>query len=508
MQTPHALRATLLCALVGLSLAGCGGGGGGAPVPAPPPPPPPPPTSATVGITPATASDWWGYDIALSATVRDGAGNPVSPPPALSWTSSADSVATVNGSGVVSLLRLGSATIRAAATGATQGTATITVRGFAALATADQDTSCVLSDDRLQVLCWGDNGPSNEPRIPNPRNLSDYPQATPITRGTIPAGARIRQATMSTFHGCALTEAGQAHCWGDGARGALGNGATADVTAPVAVVAGQIPAGVTLTSIAAAPTRTCATGSDGNVYCWGTGDLPVSGLPTNTPQPSPLRAERGQIPAGVRITAVDHSTNGGYMLGDDGRVYAWGPSPLPAPLPQGQIPTNVRIVQISADDGFGCGVGDDGRAYCWGTGQGRRFGDGSTAFRSGAAPVQVAQGAVPAGVRLTALTVGSLSSSNCATGDDGNAYCWGVGFQRSLGNGVLTDDVALTPVPVLDGGRPAGVRFTQVVCAQFHCVALGDDGRGYSWGSNMGQVGGRAGGAAAQPTLMTRPNRD
>lgn len=509
----YVLLATLFVGAVGLT--GCGGGSD-SPDLAPPPPATAPPSAAvaSVSIAPAAVTDWWGYDVALSATARNTSNAVVSPTPQLSWTSSTATVATVNSAGLVTLNRQGTATISAETATGVLGTATVTARGFAGLGTSELDNQCVISDDRLQILCWGWSGIASQPMIPNRRDIGNYAEPTPIRQGAIPANARIKQVSVSTSHGCALTEAGQAYCWGDGFRGRLGSGNENDVTAPVAVVQGEIPAGVTLTSIGTAPQHTCATASDGRIYCWGDGArLPVTGLPLgNSAQVEPLLANLSQVAIGVNMVAVLPGLNRGWALGDNGRAYVWrSDSRAMTLVEQGLVPVNVRLVQISADDQFACALGDDGRAYCWGNGFGLRFGDGGDTFRGGlSAPTAVAQGAVPAGVRLVSVTAGGISNASCAVGDDGNVYCWGRGFEGSLGNGNLAANVALTPTRVLDGERPTGVQFTHAACGKYHCTALGDDGRAYTWGYNEGRALARpiTVRSVAQPTLVTRPNRD
>ncbi|MCU0925871.1 MAG: hypothetical protein MUF44_07475 [Hydrogenophaga sp.] len=467
-----------------------------------------------MSIAPLSTTDWWGYDVALTATARNTSNAVVSPTPQLSWTSSSATVATVNSAGLVTLNRQGTATISAETATGVLGSATVIARGFADLGSSELDNQCVISNDRLQILCWGWSGVSSQPMIPNRRDLGNYAEPTPIRQGAIPVNARIKQVSVSTSHGCALTEAGQVFCWGDGLWGKLGSGNENDVTAPVAVVQGQIPAGVTLTSIGTAPHHTCATASDGRIYCWGDGArLPVTGLPLgNSAQVEPLLANLSQVATGVSMVAVLPGLNRGWALGDNGRAYVWtSDSRAMTLVEQGLVPVNVRLVQISADDQFACAVGDDGRAYCWGNGFGLRFGDGGDTFRGGlSAPTVVARGAVPAGVRLVSVTVGGISNASCALGGDGNIYCWGRGFEGSLGNGNLADNVALTPTRVLDGERPTGVMFTHAACGQYHCTALGDDGRAYTWGYNEGRALARPTTvrAVAQPTLVTRPNRD
>ncbi len=80
---------------------------------------------ASVTVSPATASIQVGQTVQLTATPRDASGNPLSGR-AIAWASSAPGVATVSGTGLVTGVAAGSATITATSEGQS-GTATVTV---------------------------------------------------------------------------------------------------------------------------------------------------------------------------------------------------------------------------------------------------------------------------------------------------------------------------------------------------------------------------------------------
>jgi hypothetical protein len=109
------------CGLLGLALAGCGGGGDTPPTPEPPPRP----VVSSVRVSPDTNSLFVGNSLQLSATALDANGNAV-PGQVTTWRSASPDVATIGGSGVVTAVRVGVATIFATSGGQT-GTATIAV---------------------------------------------------------------------------------------------------------------------------------------------------------------------------------------------------------------------------------------------------------------------------------------------------------------------------------------------------------------------------------------------
>ncbi|MEZ4455196.1 MAG: Ig-like domain-containing protein [Gemmatimonadales bacterium] len=109
-----------------LLLAACGGSEPVSPPPPPVPPPPPPPAPASVVVTPDSVRFVsLGDSARLTATVRDGAGNPL-PGAVVTWASSAPGLITVSATGTVVGFGNGSATVTATS-GTVAGTARVVV---------------------------------------------------------------------------------------------------------------------------------------------------------------------------------------------------------------------------------------------------------------------------------------------------------------------------------------------------------------------------------------------
>ncbi len=106
-----------------LVMAACGGSPS-SPTP-PPPPPPPPPSVATVTVTVPSGDLYPGMAVSAQAEGRSSSGATVST--TFTWGTSAPGVATVNGSGVITAVGAGTATITATA-GSVNGTAQVEVK--------------------------------------------------------------------------------------------------------------------------------------------------------------------------------------------------------------------------------------------------------------------------------------------------------------------------------------------------------------------------------------------
>ncbi len=126
MRRPDAL-VTTLALTASVFLSACGGGTSpNPPSPPPVPPPPPPPAAvASVAVAPGPITLVPEQTQTLTATVKDAAGNTLSGR-TVTWTTSAQPIATVSSSGVVTAVAVGTATITATSEGQS-GTAQVTV---------------------------------------------------------------------------------------------------------------------------------------------------------------------------------------------------------------------------------------------------------------------------------------------------------------------------------------------------------------------------------------------
>lgn len=130
--------------------------------------------------------------------------------------------------------------------------------------------TCGITTD-LRALCWGVNatgqlgdGTTEVRFVPTPV-AGDMRFTAIAASGGFPTGASVPAVGWQggVAHTCALTESGQAYCWGWNGAGQLGDGTAVDRHTPVAV-----SGGLSFTAIAPGSSHTCAI-RGGSVSCWG-----------------------------------------------------------------------------------------------------------------------------------------------------------------------------------------------------------------------------------------------
>ena len=465
-----------------------------------------PPTTGASGphVEPASVTLLYGQTIGLRALGFAAAGSTA---PAFAWRSSAPDVASVDASGRVQLKRRGSATITVQR-GTVTATATIKVMGFTTLGETHANYTCALPDDRRQIYCWGDAATN----IPTDRGfVTRFTNPVPIAPGAIPTGSQIIDVRSNSFSSCALTDSGRVFCFGNAQYGALGlPKATGSVTPaahiPVEIAGGESPPKSKFVAIGVGPTTACAATDTSQLYCWGnTTPMPIDRTRRSSqPLLQPIATLRGDLPARARITEVAVSVNGGCLLAD-GQPYCWpmNGKMQPSRVEPGDLPLAVRLRRLKSDD-FTCALGDDGQAYCMGTAMGSRFGDGLATFRTDRR--WHAASAPAGGGRFTNLSLGGNAASTCSIVETGAVQCWGKSYLGSAADGNAATHDVLSPSPTQRGEIPENVQLADVVCGQYHCAALGDDGRLYAWGSNQGNALGRDGlSRSAVPIAVAPP---
>jgi alpha-tubulin suppressor-like RCC1 family protein len=213
----------------------------------------------------------------------------------------------------------------------------------------------------------------------------------------VQGGRVFKTLSAGSFHTCATTSDGALYCWGDNGSGQLAQ--------PDSVEQSAMPIQVSLISVAAVaagPFHTCALLNDRRTFCWGSNVRGALG--------------RGDTLSTLQFTPAEISGTHRFVA----------------------LTTGLGVAQGSTTRSVTCGRTVEAVAYCWGTGEDGQTGTGTTA--SVGVPTPVA-----GGLRFSSLGAGLGFA--CGLTADGTAYCWGSNRGGRLGR----EDVlrSLVPVPIL-----------------------------------------------------------
>jgi uncharacterized protein YjdB len=370
--------------------------------------------------------------VALTAVARNYSN--VAIPRTFNWTSSNQSVATVDSIGRVRFLTAGSATITARTA---HRTATTTITALDRVLTsidAGGGFTCGIAN-LGRGYCWGLSHRGQTAATPD--SLC-FPAAGVTTRPPCilpPKRMNKPELAFTTISAggdfaCGITTDQMLYCWGDDAVGQVGNGSDA---------AGEIPSLATVKSerfmaVTAGRRHACALNLAGRAYCWGADTL-------------------GQ-------------------LGDRRPNIGGGPMHSTTPIPI--MDSTLVFRSISAGAEHTCGVTTAGSAYCWGEGISGQLGNGVR--DSSDVPVPVSG--------TTAYTsIAAGRTHTCAVDTAGNVHCWGANSLGQLGT-VTADTIQLVPVQVA-----GATGFSALAAGNDHtCGIAGTQLRCWGW-SDFGQVG-------------------
>jgi alpha-tubulin suppressor-like RCC1 family protein len=166
--------------------------------------------------------------------------------------------------------------------------------------------------DSGQVLAWGD---SFYGQLGN----STVTYSTTPIQVNLPSGTTVTAIAGGGRHSLALTDSGQMLAWGDNFYGQLGNGFSGgDTSTPNQV---SLPSGTTVTAIAAGGSHSLARTSSGQVLGWGSNSDGQLGNGTGTDSSTPVAVS---LPAGTSVTTI--AAGGGHSLAltSRGQMLAWG----------------------------------------------------------------------------------------------------------------------------------------------------------------------------------------
>ena len=375
--------------------------------------------------------------------------------------------------------------------------------------------SCAITDNGTTV-CWGQGSQGQL------GNGATSEEASPVTTAPFPFNQKAVALASGEEHTCALMSTGSVACWGNGANGRLGNGASSSASTPE--LTEPFGGGRTAVAISSQHQHTCALLNDGNVSCWGsdedgragTGDgLSEHNIPTDT---AGLGAGRTSlsIAAGFSSTCAILDDLSTVCWGDlnppAGNVYASTPSELTL-LPAGhsiavserdfngngvlnifEFPVNFDFTAsgLSAGARHTCAILDDDSITCWGDNSKGQLGTGDTVSQF--APIST----LSLGAGRTAHSVVAGHTQTCALLDNGSVSCWGEQY--------LTNDTkVINTSPTLVGDFGNNRTAIQIsVGLDFSCAVL-NDGNVSCWGRGASGRLGNGGSISSTDPTPTSP---
>jgi len=399
---------------------------------------------------------------------------------------------------------------------------------------AGAEHACVISSDG-KLKCFGDNTFGQLGRGNTANQGDGAGEMGDALRFVHLGNVTVKAVSCGTSHTCALLSDGTLKCFGQNAKGQLGQGDTVSrgikKSTPV-----DLGTGFKAIKISSGYGRkfNCAVSEAGGLKCWGANQNNQLG-PLATDQPGvgdgwkvyePItESEMGDniafinVGDGLTVTSVACSETWTSAILSNGQIKSVGTNLLGDPMPgETAMPAGVTAVEISCGSVACCARLSNSSVQCWGTpvgatetnlgeddiatsvscgsdfccavlesGQPKCWGANGLGQLGLSAEIAATLTAVGAGVKVTSLSCGNIFT--CALLSTGQLMCWGYNANGQLGIGDGTNNLVAGQNLTLTA-LGAGVVAKAVSCGFDHTCILSDHGRIKCWGNNnMGQLG-------------------
>jgi alpha-tubulin suppressor-like RCC1 family protein len=398
-----------------------------------------------------------GGSVVLSAEVRDSKGRTVTE--SVTWSSSDTTRLRVDAQGRAVATGAGAAEIRATVHGVTEG---VTIRGIVlgGIAAGSQH-SCAISTSG-EIYCWGSGEWGQLGNGKDGTSQTRYLETRPVKASGSYAGSAVLAALGST---CAHRPDGTLVCWGRGADGELGTGASGPqyrTLTPVTAAGGMSFERAEAT----ASRRICGITGGGGTYCWGA-EFIGNGTTGSSASPAAVAGSfRAVSPGGFHTCALT-TGNLASCWGHDAEWSAGNTGNHLAPV---AIGGSKQFTSLASGGRHVCALDADGAMYCWGEGQAGQLGTGKHGVIDGTPYRETEPVAVSTSLRF--LSVHASLFATCGLAKDRTVWCWG-------SSALIGTSVVSTPRQV-----SSSLRFREISLGGNHACGLDLEGAAYCWGEN------------------------
>lgn len=368
--------------------------------------------------------------------------------------------------------------------------------------------SCGVTSDG-DLYCWGSNSSGSV----GDGTDTDRTVPTMVDKSNVPSSEFFVRVDSANEANCALSNKGQAYCFGANWFMNLGDGTYDDSNIPLKVSMGNLAVGSYFTSVSLSERMSCGRLNTHGIACWGEGDNYVSFKDLPEYKPVELPKVSGQAWSQVAMGRDSYLC----ALTNDGTGYCWGRGPFnmsdsganffstPTPIPTSTMSGSTKFSYISTGNRVICGVSTDGILYCWGSGV--LIGQGDPLITTVDKPTPVVTNDMVGETTFTQVSIGD--SVACGVATDGKGYCWGGGSDSTskligntvLGNG-LPSQVRFAPYPIKDTNITGAKTFSKILVSTYHACGLMTDSKVYCWGSKKYGSSHSSGAVSSQPVAL------
>jgi len=168
------------------------------------------------------------------------------------------------------------------------------------------------------------------------------------------------------------------------------------------------------------------------------------------------------------------------------RTFATGTATISAKV--GTLTDDLRVTVVPHFTSIGlgeihtCGVSGIGGVWCWGSDASRQLGQPQQVM-CGNSQCSMVPIRVPGNQKFVSVTGGAWHT--CALTEAGAAYCWGYNSLGQIGNGAIANAAVAGPTPVT-----GGLTFTSIKAGRWHTCGITTANEMYCWGwDEWGQLG-------------------